>query len=481
MSTHSQHGYSYYDISRILELKGEGSWKIGIRRYSTQPYSDIEAKINDLLSGNPSVVGVSGVPGAGKTTFYAYVLAKQLKDRICQRRQEGDLYVYIAPTNDLVIDFLEKFVQILKGAFDVECPPEILAKRIRAYGSKIESRKYSEVLKTINDEVILVAATEWQRVAARLGRSQRRQYYLIDEASRMTFTKLFISIADEIASRRGWKNIQGFVVIGDENQAIGINRVERRHLLLEKIRRLSESGSEGVHHLQLDHSFRLPKGAEMPIKEGYYEGRLRALGQPILLNCESECIKGLGEKCRGLAPTLEELSIIARKSPLVHIELSNEFRPTIDGITFDEKRARIAWCLAQLLSCCSRKRIVILTPYVGMSFAIRLVGNLPGNVRAATVSAYLGREDDIVIAVFGKERAAECKTFYLKDPYLLNVQLSRHRGALYTMGSAEKLINSANYCLGNKRGDIREAGWEKMRRALQTLLENGDMVIRLTR
>ena len=104
-----------------------------------------------------------------------------------------------------------------------------------------------------------------------------------------------------------------------------------------------------------------------------------------------------------------------------------------------------------------------------------------GKVRTATVNAYLGREDDIVIAIFGKERAHECKTFYLRDPYLLNVQLSRYRGALYTIGKAEILRESSEYCINVNKNDVRMAGWEKMRRTLETILQNQDVMIKPSR
>ncbi|AET32833.1 hypothetical protein P186_1406 [Pyrobaculum ferrireducens] len=449
--------------------------------YSMGPYAEIGRYIDDLLAGNPSIVGVPGVPGAGKTTFYAYTMANYLRDIICGGGRLKTLYVYLAPTNDLLIDFLEKFLGFLRGAFQVDCSPEELARRIRVYGSKIEADKYPQVFKAVDDDVLLVISTEWQRVSARV-LSPRNQVYLIDEASRLTMSHFFIPIADGIAKGRQDEDILGFAVIGDVNQAVGLSEGERQLLLLEHVKRLSK-GSGRVHLVDLNISWRLPRGTEEPIKEGYYDGNLEAKGNPFLLKAPHEELKRIlsDEHCRRYEKVINEFIVLASRYPHVHIELDTHF---VQGERYDERRARLAWCLARVISALSKKRVSVVVPYNQMAFAVRMLGRLE-NVHTATVASYLGREDDIIISVFGKEQVGGCNTYYLQDPYIPNVQHSRQKNALYSIGSSEILLSSVDACkkqLGgspNKRysEDVYE-GLEKLHKMIEELQRLEKRVVR---
>lgn len=434
---------SFYNVDRLLEQKTfDTSWGLKINMYSMQPYAKIKKYIDDLLAGNPSIVGVPGVPGAGKTTFYAYTMAERLKDAICGGRELRILYVYLAPTNDLLIDFLDKFLGFLRGAFQVDCSPVELARRIRAYGSKIEADKYPQVFKAVDKDVLLVISTEWQRVSARI-LGARNQVYLIDEASRLTMSHFFITIADGIAKRSQVEDILGFTVIGDVNQAVGLSEGERQLLLLKNIERLAEE-SDRVNLIPLNISWRLPSGTEEPIKEGYYGGNLEAKGEPLLLEAPHEELKRiLGDKhCKKYENVINDFIVHASKYPHVHIELDTHF---IEGEKYDERRARLAWCLARVISALSKKTVSVVVPYNQMAFAVRMLGELE-NVHTATVASYLGREDSIIISVFGKEQVGNCNTYYLQDPYIPNVQHSRQKNALYSIGSSEILLSSVDAC-----------------------------------
>jgi superfamily I DNA and/or RNA helicase len=107
-----------------------------------------------------------------------------------------------------------------------------------------------------------------------------------------------------------------------------------------------------------------------------------------------------------------------------------------------------------------------------MASAIRMSRHLQ-NVRVATIASYLGREDDIIISIFGKEQVSQCNTYYLTDPYAFNVQLSRQRNALFTIGSANTLKKSAEYCIEISEKKPRKKmlieGWEKLARTLDEL------------
>ncbi len=114
----------------------------------------------------------------------------------------------------------------------------------------------------------------------------------------------------------------------------------------------------------------------------------------------------------------------------------------------------------------------MVVPYTQMVPAIRMSRHLQ-NVRVATIASYLGREDDLIISIFGKEQVSQCNTCYLTDPYTFNIQLSRQRNALFTMGSADILKMSAEYCIKiserKPRKKILSSGWEKLARTLKVI------------
>jgi hypothetical protein len=464
---------SFYDIGALLNRNYSGrSQQYYEILFGASPYKQLKERVEEILAGNQAVVVAPGVPGAGKTTFYAYILAKHLKDEICRESISFNyLYIYIAPTNDLVRDFIEKFLGFLKGTFGVECRPEILSRRIRVYGSKVSAPSYPQLLKAIDDEVLLVASTDWQRVAARI-LTRKEQIYLIDEASRTTFTRFFISIADAIAKGNAKGDIRGFSVIGDENQAVGLEEEERSFLLLSSIREIAEKGSDRIYIVPLNVSWRLPEDTARPIKFGFYNGDLIGKGTPFKVNPEDEIIRTLMREklCQKYSKYIWDILQIASRYPLVHVELGEHFRI---GEKFDEKRAKLGWCLAYVLSgLVGNRQVSVVVPYTQMAFAIRIL-RPPQNVRVATIASYLGREDDIIISIFGKEQASQCNTYYLKDPYTFNVQLSRQRNALFTIGSADILKISAEYCIKISEKKPRKkmllSGWEKLAKTLNEI------------
>jgi hypothetical protein len=471
---------NFYDIGALLNKNyvdfGRQNYEM---IFGASPYKELKERVEEILAGNQTVIAAPGVPGAGKTTFYAYILAKYLKDDICREGVSFNyLYIYIAPTNDLVRDFIEKFLKFLKGVFGVDCRPEILSRRIRVYGSKVSAPNYPQLLKAIDDEVVLVASTDWQRVAARI-LARKEQVYLIDEASRMTFTRFFISIADAIAKGNAKGDIRGFTVIGDENQAIGLDEEERRYLLLSSIREMAEKGSDRVYVIPLNVSWRLPEDTARPIKVGFYNGNLIGRGTPLKVEPDYAIIQKLMREkpCQKYSKYIWDILQVASSHPLVHIELSKHFQI---GEKYDEKRAELGWCLAYVLSSLvGNRQVSVVVPYTQMAFAVRILSSAirtsrpPQNVRVATIASYLGREDDVIISIFGKEQASQCNTYYLRDPYTFNVQLSRQRNALFTIGSADILRVSAEYCIkiSEKKPEkkILIAGWEKLTKTLEEL------------
>ncbi|MFP3213477.1 MAG: AAA domain-containing protein, partial [Thermoproteus sp.] len=174
--------------------------------------------------------------------------------------------------------------------------------------------------------------------------------------------------------------------------------------------------------------------------------------------------------CQKYSKYIWDILQVASRYPLVHVELGEHFRI---GEKFDEKRAELGWCLAYVLSgLVGNRQVSVVVPYTQMAFAIRIL-RPPQNVRVATIASYLGREDDIIISIFGKEQVSQCNTYYLKDPYTFNVQLSRQRNALFTIGSADILKMSTEYCIKISEKKPRKkmllSGWEKLARTLDEL------------
>ncbi|ACB40044.1 AAA domain-containing protein [Pyrobaculum neutrophilum] len=433
---------SFYNVDRIVKrLDQEQSRRQRVDVvFKGPPYSDIGKAVEDIVAEKLRVVGVAGVPGAGKTTFYAYLLSNLLGDSLCRGAAEN-LYIYIAPTNELLVDFLEKFAAFMSARGG--CRSSDFAKAVRIYGSKISASEFTQLLKRADERVGLIISTDWQRVYARMY-PPRPAYLLIDEASRMTLARFLVPIADGLAKGKPDDLIRGFAVIGDPNQAIGISEDEREWLLLEKAVQLREQGSDYVEIKRLDVSMRLPPETETPIKEGYYAGDLRAMGKPYLLGLTSdevkEVMKRVAGDCERYGGAVEEALTKLSNTPLLYIE-TEVFEK---GDQYDIERAKLTSCLAKAIRAAvelkkDEKRIAVVAPYGKMAFAARILAG-DADIRFSTVASFLGREDDIIIAPAAKEYTdIAFWTYYFSDPYIFNVQLSRQRGTLVVIGHMTSL------------------------------------------
>lgn len=87
---------NFYDIGALLNRNYSGRGQLYYEMlYGASPYKQLKERVEEILAGNQAVVAAPGVPGAGKTTFYAYILAKHLKDNICRESIRFNyLYIY---------------------------------------------------------------------------------------------------------------------------------------------------------------------------------------------------------------------------------------------------------------------------------------------------------------------------------------------------------------------------------------------------
>lgn len=443
------------------------------------------SNISKIIGGDVSSLAIEGVPGAGKTTLFAKAVADSIGDALCGGVRSKNLVIYIAPTNALVLEFVAKLYSFLFK----NCSEEDFIKRTRLYGSKIYSKRYPTVLKPINDDVVLVASTEWQRVSARITGGSRKAALLIDEASRMTVSRLLIPIADGLArgrrERLGALEITGVVVIGDENQAIGLTDSERRYLLLRRMRDLTSKDKDHyIKYYFLNESYRLPPGTETPINEGYYGRRIRALGIRPSLKLDvkdiQDIVNEINSKIKISNVTYKVLydmlyNIFIDHQYLIHVE-TYEFK---GGDTYCIDRTELAAGVVlglryALEKAGNKMNISVVSPYAKMSGSPLIYLKLSGlrhSIEYGTVTSYIGRESEIVVAVMGKERPMG--TFYFRDPYLYSVQLSRHSKILVTIGCAECLRKAAEYELSRKlersRGEEWKTAVEKMMKTAETL------------
>lgn len=454
-------------------------------------------KAKEIIEGEEGALGIEGVPGAGKTTQYAYLVAETMKEELCdQQKLPRRLVIYIAPTNDLLIEFLMKTYKYLSYS----CNKHVFAKRTRIYGSKISASQYYQMLKYADDEVGLVISTDWQRVSYKI-RTNKEQVILIDEASRLTLARLFILIADKFAQttkaqevRRIEKhvnmNVNGMVVIGDLNQAIGLLHEERRYLILERLLLLAETGDK-VYKAQLNVSYRLPKPTEEPLNHGYYvNNKIEALGQPIKKLLEETDLDRLFKNI-GLRYKKEVYEVLKKAfvdgNAFVHIE-DKYFQP---GDTYDPDRTRFVAELVMSMSLLQshlklNKKITMLSPYSKMTMAPKLYLSSQGvniGINAGSVVSFLGRESDIIVSIMGKEYSRRMSTYYFQDPYIFSVQMSRHKNLFINVGCLECLKESLDYELKMiKKAKKRESqelldAYDRMKKTIQYILDNFDKYI----
>lgn len=451
---------------------------------------------------------VQGPPGTGKTTVFVDAVREMIN-----RLNEGELIIYVAPTNKLVAQMLGRVAGTL---FRHGYRREELLNMVRVYGSQFDYTECEKLSSNVDKNVRIVFATEYQRVS---GRDFNTIHFLIDEASRSKLHKPFITTARDIIEKleRG-EGIYGSIsVVGDPMQAIVLGerywkwrhiRVER--LVIEEFTRslLELKGIESIefdpHELMIqayDHlrgeyfellklTYRLPSPTEIPISEGYYGGRLEArfsarerlkgmwLGKNPLI--DDELLKKVYRIVENAITSNLPLIIV---EPIENHEYASEGET---GVTYDEIRAKLSIAFALALAYTTEKETYVIAPYRDQilqtklnyarrygSLARRL--GLEGLIEFTTVQKMLGSEADNVVAVLGKEHHGDLRqgepTIYFQEPELLNVQLSRHRRILVVIGNLRKLYKEA----GKANQELRERRYHGIRITVEKMLSFADI------
>jgi len=437
-----------------------------------------------LHEGDAPIAGIRGPPGTGKTkVMEGLINDKKVIDEILEKNYK---FVYIAPTNELTTNGFERalrpIIRMLQGSgLSID---KILSK-IRIYGSAIPSPYFGdadlkELRKDANvsddvlrkmvyggiDDALFIFTTDYQRASSRMRKSGYKFIPFIDEASKMPFYLPFnpISDAELRALAQGSAGIMhGLIIVGDDRQAVAVGPEYQGYgrflLALPKVEEILRS-LNSRQFMTLNRTFRLPEPTQQPISYGFYSD----IGIQLEADEKAEDrLKNINwEKCKDnnylkvndylwdmVSNSVEDA--LSSFIPIIMVNTKNAIGP---GEYSEPVRVKLAAYYAVSLRCLlgNDVGISVIGPYRDLvedvRYYLRKVGGVNINVRFLTVQSMLGGEDDIIIALLGKEWSAssyddEGLTIYFREPENLNVQFSRHKLMLIIIGNIQMLRNTA--------------------------------------
>lgn len=517
-----------YECSRnrnCIEREAEGSQIEAIRLFKK------------VAKGYLGLGAVQGPPGTGKTSVFD-LGTREILDEVLSYKGKI-LYLYIAPTNHLVVEAFTRFVANLfyKG-YDVN----VILDLIRVYGSKIEPCKKEFRDVSINNKILpcneikklmksidprnvrFVFATEYQRITPKLVEKPDEIRFIVDEASKTPFFRVFLPIARSIIRNPEETYPKSMIVLGDPQQAISIAaefKTFRIPLLMNYIKSVLERHNLEEYYKFLDTTFRLPGPTETPISRGFYEGKLKAKEhfkvrynkllagglEDVLDKSKTKMGKILDlskSTVKRVTETIDEALI--NGIPLIVFK-TRKFPP---GDTYDRSRAYLGYLTGLYLSIISiilhggnpAFGISLTAPYSDLAYSTgyylkkKLIetGISTDHLRYATVQSIIGGEDDVIVTMLGKEWLAgddfsyysfattRPETMYFSEHQVLNVQLSRHRLLMIIIGNIDRLKHSAHYAKnkGKHISQYRIAGEsiEKTIEGIELLKDGGSVIIR---
>ena len=322
---------------------------------------------------------VQGPPGTGKTTLFESAVNVAI-----DKSADGSLLVYMAPTNRLVAEMLEKVAFVYKSLGKSKAD---ITKEVRIYGSQFNFGEYKAMNLQPERQVRLVITTEYQRVFG----IDADFHLMIDEASKSPLHTPFISLTDALLQRHG-DTLGSISVVGDPQQAITLDDEFRdargrnflimnaflRGLLDDSVREQvnrneisllkASRDTLGKYFAFLEMSRRLPHPSEVPISKGYYDGMLKSKFT------SKEVLQGIWdpEVASRLAKINEEMRFVVGKLeegittgiPTFYVKVAGGFNfDDDDGMLFDSMRGHagvlFATCLAAITNC----NTAVLTAY----------------------------------------------------------------------------------------------------------------------
>jgi hypothetical protein len=288
-------------LKYALELARYGYSVGGVQGASTDiSFNRAVEVVSKLLKQRKEypLAAVKGPPGTGKTTIYLKVFAESVNSF-----GGGDVGLYVAPTNQLVVESLSRHLLTLagrmlrgRGSLTLDEIEDILT-AVRAFGSRVSpgtrqeieqilasglidcaeqnevcvDKLYRAVEGVVRDHINLnvkwIFSTEWQDVLRRISISRKVSlpsrialWIFVDEASRSPLYKAFMPIVKLLEARlmsegRGEEafkehfgvdsDILGLSVIGDDQQAIALHsyfHLRKDLLLLLRIHEVLKKG-----------------------------------------------------------------------------------------------------------------------------------------------------------------------------------------------------------------------------------------------
>jgi len=458
--------------------------------------------MSQTISGDINLAAIQGPPGTGKTSVVEAFARNELPGFISKKEKE--IVIYIAPTNHLVFQaFIRIAAELIRAGFDLRT----ILNLIRVYGSKIrpykkrnriefnnisiDSENLNQIMAKLDENVKLILATEFQRISYKLGQIVPDAIHIVaDEASKSPFFRIFLSLAEKIAKNPEEFYPNSLLVLGDPQQAIGVNpdfKFMNVPLLIRHV-----EGILGTHHMKdknwvmLDTTFRLPHPSENPISQGYYDNKLSSQytakeRMTLIKDNVLDNFNKILSKLTNQGLDIKSNEVVAIRNA-VEESLSSD-TPTIifrtesfsPGDTFDRERVRIASvtsAIFQIGANLSENRYSVTTtaPYSDIVDSVslrnlKLLGEKNMLPNAVTVQSLIGGESDVIIAPLGKEwdvgssyssSLASMGTIYGREPEIFNVQLSRHRNMLILIGNIDNM---------NKFKD------ERIQKTVDTILE----------
>jgi len=445
------------------------------------------SKMAILHEGDAPIAGIRGPPGTGKTKVMEGLVND--KDIINELLNSGYKFMYIAPTNELTTSgFTRALRPIIMMLEESGLSIDKILSKIRIYGSAIPRPYFGDDLKELTnyahvskdvlknmvhggiDDALFVFTTDYQRASSRMRKSEYKFIPFIDEASKMQFYLPFnpISDAELRALAQGSTGIMhSLVIVGDDRQAVAVGPEYQGYgrflLALPKVEEVLRS-LDSRQFMTLDTTFRLPEPTQQPISDGFYSDvgiQLKA-AENAKKRLEDR-LKNINwkerlDKCKGFANDYLWSRVINSVedalSSLIPIIMVNRKKAIGPGEYSEPVRVKLAAYYANLLRCLlgNNVGISVIGPYRDLvedvRYYLRKIGGVNINVRLLTVQSMLGGEDDIVIALLGKEWSANSRddeglTIYFREPENLNVQLSRHRLMLIIIGDIQRLRRTA--------------------------------------
>lgn len=464
-----------YIVSDLIKKNFELAQSGELVRYplleSNQRASDSIRRAID----NHRISVVQGPPGTGKTSTYSDVIQRRVDSL-----GSNEIFLYVAPTNELVYDMLDKVSQYyaLKGDLDS------FKREVRVYGSQFDFANYEEINRQLSSGVKVIISTNYQRVYSR--DLELDFHLLIDEASKSPLHTPFQTLVNTISEN---DDLRGSIsIVGDPMQAISLSdayRGNKKRILMmpyflrgkldipstdgvkddEVLERARKEIKDGSYNF-LDTTLRLPGPSHRGISSGYYDSALSArfgfssrygrtyMDENILRNLKNESV-AFERICEVIGNARDsDVGML-----LIQDETQKPYANSKDGVLYDNNRGDAGIVAAIILAATTKLKTTVVTTYVDqyLQMMIRFKRNYGkyiekylnkdiGAIKFKTAQSMLGAESQNVVVVLGRETSSpriDQRTIYFQEPELLNVQLSRHKGFLVVVGNLKRMNHTA--------------------------------------